>query len=240
MKKILFLAAVAISIFLVSNGEDLWARATKPKQAASKPELIDYPGYSLGRDVPDWVLAVSDGDKAGVRSALDISNDTMLFVVSKQGNNLDFLRTWVDQIDARVEVASSLETVISNTVQNTLAANSADSETVRRAAKLYGAQATTMTLNGLSKVAEYWIKTRTQKIGVRKPKSEADYTFSATYFVVFCMDKSIYQEQLDAAMKDAEDNNDPAQNELLRNVLTARCSDALMSDDVKGSMEFEE
>lgn len=140
----------------------------KPKAPtyAGRPELIDYQGQALGREIPEWVQAVADGDKAATKKALKIDNKTMIFVISKDGQNLDFLKTWADQIDARTEVASSLKTTIAQTVQTELKAAQMDEETVTRKASMYSAQATNITLDGLQKLNSYW--TRTLKTGVKK------------------------------------------------------------------------
>lgn len=231
MKKLLFVVALIATLFATDVFAAKKAKTKKAKNTG-RPELIDWKGQAVGSEIPNWVVAVSDGDKNAVKKALKLDSDMMLFVLTKDGDNLDFLKTWVDQIDARVEVASSLETTIANAVQTELQASQTDAETVQRKANLYSAQATNMTLNGLQKLNDYWIKTRTLKTGVKKAKSDADYNTKTTYFVVFGMDQKIYNEQLKAALDNVDDNDD--QTETLRNVLTAKCSEALMPNTGDG------
>lgn len=221
MKKVLFIIAV-----LTAVTAGAFARAKKPKQVAGRPELVDYKGQALGREVPAWVNAIADGDKIALKNELKLENDPMIFVLAKDGDDLDFLKTWVDQIDARVEVASSIETTIASAVETELIAQQKDKDTIERKAKMYSAQATNMTLNGLQKLNDYWIKTRTLKTGLKKAKKDEDYTYRTTYYVVFSIDKNVYQEQLKAALENVNDDDD--QTETLRNLLTAKCSDALM------------
>lgn len=230
MKKILFAVAVVAALF----STQIFAKAKKPKKVMTRPELVDYKGAALGRDIPKWVEAVADGDKTAVKRELKLEGDQMIFVLSKDGTDLDFLKTWVDQIDARVEVASSLETTIANTVETELSAQQVDKETVERKAKMYSAQATNMTLNGLIKINDYWIKTRMLKPGLKKGKKPEDFNERTTYFVVFGIDKAVYDEQLKAAMDNVEDDSD--QTEALRNLLTTKCTDALLPP--AGSADF--
>lgn len=204
--------------------------AKKPKgavYAADRPEIFDWQGQALGREVPEWVGYAVDGDKAGVKKSLKLDKDMQVFLVSRDGENLDFLKTWADQVDARAEVATSLKTTIAQTVQTALQAQNVDGETVQRKADLYSAQATNITLNGLQKVNSYWIKTRRLRTGVKKAKSDADYEFKTTYMVAFGIDTEVYKQQLAAAMDNVEDNDD--QTSFLRGLLTEKCQETLLS-----------
>ena len=204
-----------------------FAFAKKPKNKTGRPEMIDYKGQALGREIPEWVNAVVDGDKSKVKKELKLDDKAMIFVLTRDGDNLDFLKTWVDQIDARGEVAASLETTIANTVEAELEASQIDNqETVERAAKMYSAQATNITLNGLQKVNDYWTKTRTLKVGLKKAKKDDDYIYKTTYYVVFSMDSEDFKNQLEAAFDDVEDNDE--QTAFLRGILAAKCQQSLL------------
>lgn len=66
------------------------------------PEVIDYKGKSLGSEIPAWVKAVSDGAVRKVYKSLELDmNEDKIFVLYNTGNDLDFLKTWTDQVDAR-------------------------------------------------------------------------------------------------------------------------------------------
>lgn len=221
MKKLLFAVAVIATLFAGTA-----VAKTKKTKQKYRPELVDWKGQALGQEIPKWVEAVSDGDKAGVKKALKLDKDTMIFVLTREGDNLDFLKTWVDQIDARTEVASSIETTIANAVETELTAQQADTQTIERKAKLYSAQATNITLNGLQKLNDYWVTTRALKLGLKKGKKAEDYITKTTYLVVFGIDSAIYDQQLKAAIENVDDNSD--QTEKLRELLTTKCSDALM------------
>ena len=66
------------------------------------PEVIDYKGKALGSEIPAWVKAVSDGAVRKVYKSLELDmNKDKIFVLYNTGNDLDFLKTWTDQVDAR-------------------------------------------------------------------------------------------------------------------------------------------
>ena len=67
-----------------------------------KPEVIDYKGKALGSEIPAWVKAVSDGAVRKVYKSLELDmNEDKIFVLYNTGNDLYFLKTWTDQVDAR-------------------------------------------------------------------------------------------------------------------------------------------
>lgn len=225
-KNVLLGAAVMALVLLASCG----TTSNKPKGAvysADRPEIFDWQGQALGREPPKWVDAVIDGDKAAVKKELKLDKDTQLFLVSRDGENLDFLKTWADQVDARAEVANSLKTTIAQTVQTELTAQNIDKETVQRKADMYSAQATNISLSGLQKINSYWIKTRRLHTGVNKAKSDSDYDYKTTYMVVFGIDSDVYSNQLAAAMDDVEDNDEATS--FLRDLLTQKCQEALIT-----------
>lgn len=229
MKKIIEIAAlfalVQISAFAAPKGK-------APKMKAGVPVVIDYQGQALGSEIPAWVVAIGEGSQKKVRKSLDIEKEDAVFILQNKGNDLDFLKAWTDQIDVRAEVASSIEQTVAQTVVAELDAKDADEQTKTRAAKIYSTSMTNLTLNGLAKDSYYWIKTRTMKPGVKKIKTSADYTDEYTYYVVFTMNKSLYNLQLEAAIKNVDDNDD--QTKFLKETLTAKLREAIVMPENKG------
>lgn len=218
MRKALLLAILAS---LVLCGVS--AKAKKPKNVAGAPQIVDHKGQAVGVDIPKWVKDVAIGDKAGAAKELGIDKGRTLFILSRDGENIDFLKTWVDQVDARTEVASSLKTTVANVVKTEMAAQKVDNEeSVTQKVETFTQAASTITLEGLQKDADYWTKTRTLKTGVKKAKSDSDYNYKVTYYVVFSIDSKLYDQQLKKAMDDIEDNDD--QTEMLRNAVAQQCT----------------
>lgn len=233
MKRSIAWCAVAAALFVLAA---CGTTSNKPKGAvysADRPEIFDWQGQALGREPPKWVEAVIDGDKAAVKKEMKLDKDMQLFLVSRDGENLDFLKTWADQVDARGEVAASLKTTIAQTVQTELTAQNVDKETVQRKADLYSAQATNISLSGLQKINSYWINTRKLHTGLKKAQSDKDYDYKTTYMVVFGIDSDVYNRQLVAAMDDVEDNDESTA--FLRDILTQKCQEALITTSAAGS-----
>ena len=166
---------------------------------------------------------------------LDMSEDK-IFILYNKRNDLDFLKVWTDQIDARAEVASSIEQTVAQTVESELNARQADTQTKERKAKIYSASMTNLTLNGLMKEADYWIKTRTPKTDVKTPEKLSDYDIEYTYYVVFSIDKTKFDRQVTAAMDEVPDNDD--QTKFLKEVLTKKLKESIITNKDPEVIDF--
>ena len=211
---------------LASCGSTLKLKGEEPVMNTGRPEVIDYQGLALGSEVPQWVIAIGDGSEKRVRKSLDIPNSKQIFILQNKGNDLDFLKAWTDQVDARAEIASSIEQTIAQTVQSEMEVRQADTQEKIKAAKIYSATMTNVTLNGLFKEDYYWIKTRTPKVDVAKPKLATDYNYEYTYYVVYTIDKDLYERQIKQAMDDVEDNDD--QTVFLKDVLSEKLMSTIL------------
>ena len=228
MKRIILSALTALALvgLLASCGSTLKLKGEEPIMNTGRPEVIDYQGLALGSAVPDWVIAIGDGSEKRVRKSLDIPNSKQIFILQNKGNDLDFLKAWTDQVDARAEIASSVEQTIAQTVQSEMEVRQADSQEKVKAAKIYSATMTNVTLNGLFKEDYYWIKTRTPKVDVAKPKLATDYNYEYTYYVVYTLDKDLYERQIAQAMDDVQDNDD--QTVFLKDVLSEKLMSTIL------------
>lgn len=227
------LTVLALGCVFASCGTTLKLKGEEPVMKTPVPEIIDYQGYALGSQIPDWVIAIGDGSERRVRKSLDIPNSKQIFLLQNKGYDLDFLKTWTDQVDARAEVASSIEQTIAQTVQSEMEVYQADAQTKTKAAKIYSATMTNVTLNGLMKEDYYWIETRKQRPDVAKVTGPQDYILEYTYYVVFTLDKDMYEKQIKQAMDDIEENDD--QTQFLKEVLSEKLtSTILLSVDSNG------
>lgn len=233
-KKLLGLFAVAA---FCSLG---YSQSLKGKDAVMNvgvPEVIDYKGKTLGSEIPGWVKAVSDGAIRKVYKSLELDmSEDKIFILYNKGNDLDFLKVWTDQVDARAEVASSIEQTVAQTVESELNVRHADTQTKERKAKIYSASMTNLTLNGLAKEADYWIKTRTPKTDVKTAEKASDYDIEYTYYVVFSIDKSKFDRQVTAAMDDVPDNDD--QTKFLKEVLTKKLKESIITNKEPEVIDF--
>lgn len=240
MKKFVLpvVAAALVAGLFASCGSSSGIAGPKPEMNINTPEIIDYQGKALGSEVPGWVVAVGEGATKRVAKGLDIDlKEETIFILQNKGNDLDFLKTWTDQVDARAEVASSLEQTVGQTVQAELDLRHADEQTKSKAAKIYSGTMSNITINGLTKEASYWIKTRTPKTGVKKAKMESDYDVEYTYYVVYGIEKALYDKQMEAAIRNIEDNDN--QTEFLKDVLTTRLTQSVLLPEGANATDVE-
>ncbi|MBO4532334.1 MAG: hypothetical protein J5726_01360 [Treponema sp.] len=231
MKRIIVSVLTALTLvgLLASCGSTLKLKGEDPVMMTGTPEIIDYQGLALGSQIPDWVIAIGDGSQKKVRRSLDIPNSKQIFILQNKGTDLDYVQIWTDQVDARAEIASSIEQTIAQTVQSEISVQDAGMQVDEKSAKIYSATMTNVTVNGLVKECYYWIKTRTPQIDSKNPKVVKDYKEEYTYYVVYTIDKDLYERQLKQAMDDVQDNDD--QTQFLKEVL----SDKLMSSIIVSS-----
>lgn len=195
---------------------------------SAKAEVVDHKGVSFGLDIPEWTQAVAAGNKAAVKKSLGLDNDAVVFLVYQQGDNLDFLQTWADQFGARDQVASAMETTISNVAKTQISGSATDgSSTTEQNLQKYSGQVTNITLNGLQKENDYWTKTRRLKDGIRKAESADDYEYTINYVAVFWMSSDLFEQQLEAALSDVDENDD--QSAEIRKLITEQCTEFLRS-----------
>ncbi len=225
------MTVLAMGTMLASCGSTLKLKGEEPIMNTGRPEVIDYQGLALGSAVPEWVIAIGDGSERRVRKSLDIPNSKQIFILQNKGTDLDFLKAWTDQVDARAEIASSVEQTIAQTVQSEMEVRQTDDQQKVKAAKIYSATMTNVTLNGLSKEDYYWIKTRTPKVDVKTPKLATDYNYEYTYYVVYTLDKDLYERQVRQAMDDVQDNDD--QTVFLKDVLSEKLMSTILLPEVE-------
>ena len=238
LSKKIIASAGLFTLLVASLFAQAGLKGKDPVMNTGTPEVIDYKGKALGSEIPGWVKAVSDGAVRKVYKSLEIDqSEDKIFVLYNSGSDLDFLKIWTDQIDARAEVVNAIETTIAQTVESELkTSNVNDVATKEKAAKIYSASMTNLTLNGLMKEADYWIKTRTPKTDVKTAEKASDYDIEYTYYVVFSINKANFDRQMKAAMDDVPDNDD--QTKFLKEVLTTKLKDSIISNKNPEVIDF--
>ena len=167
------------------------ASAPKVKDVSGPTEIIEHKGTAFGVAQPEWVGTVlATPNQKTLSKALGI--DKHIWVISKSGENLDFIKTWADQVDARAEIGASIKQGISDFVG---AHADGDDSDIEETVKRYSARASTVMVSGLNKETDWWVlgRTRLQK----KNEVESKYT----YLVVYSMDEDLYQKQIKNAFK---------------------------------------
>lgn len=235
MKKLISFVAVAGLLLLSSCGTNKGIKGMKV--VANRAELVDWQGASIGKEVPKWVECVNDGNNKGVAKALGINEkEEMLFVIDGRGTDLDFVKIWVDNVDARREVSTSISQIVATTTTATLSGmQNADGAAKEKMYNDATQMASAIELNGLMKGASYWVKTRTLKVGANSKKAtDADYSVEYTYFVVFTMNRDHYDAQLKSALSTLEDNT--SEEAYLKRVLAEKLSQTILPGNTLGSI----
>lgn len=218
--------ALLLAAALLGSCRSSRLQGEQPKMNTGAVEIIDYQGAALGSAIPDWVFGVDGSDEERVRKALDIKSDTKVFMAADKGTDLDLLKLRTDQVDAQARVASSIEQTVGQVVQEELDVRQADEQTKAEAVRRYSSAVTNMTLNGLTKEASYWTKTRRPKTGVEHPTFESDYDISYNYYVVYTINSALYNSQVEKAIGDVQDNDN--QTQFLKEVLTDKLRNAIV------------
>ena len=171
------------------------ASAPKVKDISGPTEIIEHKGTAFGVAQPEWVGTVlATPNQKTLSKALGI--DKHIWVVSKSGENLDFIKTWADQVDARAEIGASIKQGISDFVGAHLVGDDGDvEETVER----YSARASAITVSGLNKEADWWFR------GITKADKKAGREPKYTYLVVYSLDEDLYQKQIKKAFNGEDD-----------------------------------
>ena len=235
MKKI----AVVVLALAVLSSTSVFA-AKKGKEAKQKIEIVDRPGIALGTEIPDWVVSVLEGENKKIAKSLKIDlKDYQIFVFSNQGKDLEFLKTWTDQVDVQRQVANSFSIAVGQSANAVFQGTSGDESKKKMAIDQSVKALSTMEINGLLKESQYWIQFRKPKQGVKitkkSPESSFDYYYE--YYVVFTMNRAIYESQLNAALNGIEDNS--SETVLLKKALSENLRAPLIDKVKDASVEYD-
>lgn len=192
MKKIInFFAMCLVGVFAFVG----CASAPKMKDVSGPTEIIEHKGTAFGVAQPNWVQEVLfTSNQKALQKALGI--DKHVWVVTKQGENLDFVSNWADQVEARAQISASIKQGISDFVGAHLVGDDGDvEETVER----YSARASAITVSGLNKEADWWFR------GITKADKKAGLEPKYTYLVVYSLDEDLYQKQIKKAFNGEDD-----------------------------------
>ncbi len=204
MKKLLALAlGVTAAALLVSCGS-----TPKPKiedRSASIPtEILEHKGTAWGVAQPEWVGTVlTTPNQKTLKKALGLS-DKKIWVLTKNGTNLDFLQTWVDQVDARAEIAASIKQTIGDKIKASMAGTSADTD-LEKTIERESERLAVTSVAGLEKETDWWTRNRRLKDDIQKGESSDDYITQYSYMVVYAMDEALFTKQLENGFKNIKD-----------------------------------
>ena len=213
--------------------------AGKAKDQKVKIEIVNRPGMALGTDIPSWVEAVLEGDNKSIAKSLKIDlKEQQIFVFSNQGTDLEFLKTWTDQVDVQRQVANSFSMAVGQSANAVFQGASGDENKKKMAIDQTIKALSAMEINGLLKESQYWIQFRKPKQGMKVTKKSPDsaYEYYYEYYVVFTMNRELYETQLEAALNGVEDN--ASETVLLKKALSQDLRQPLIDKVKDDSTEY--
>ena len=229
MKKIKILVITAMVMTLASTS--LYAKKPKVQNDKLTIQRLDWQGSTTGRDIPEWVDYVVDGDVHQVAKKLDIDEKKYkIFVVTEHGKNLQFVKDWAETVGVNAQVQRTMSSVVSSHLNANASGGEEDYKRNQdTATKLCGL----VSLSGLEKKNQYWIQTRKAKTTKAKTDRAADWEDPVyTYYLVYVMGLDEYNNAVSKAMDEAYNQGvitDEAGN------LKAIMLSALASDMIPGA-----
>lgn len=206
MKKVCCFFAICIVGILALSG----CKSTpKVKDISGNVEILEHRGSAWGVAQPDWVSkAMTTSNQAELKKALGI--DKHIWVFDNQGKNLEYLQNWVDQVNARAEIAASIKQGVADSVTAQLKGKS--EEDVKTAIERYSKRAEMVMIAGLNKETEWWSRTRTRL------DKKSDYEIKYQYFVVYSLDEQLYKEQIERAFAGFDDESGIVGNQIVEDL----------------------
>ncbi len=198
MKKIQ-IAAIALVCFTAISA----FAAAKPKDVSNPIVIIDSKGANFGMKNPKWVNSyLKHENQKKMNRALGLKGQKV-WVLNAEGKNVEFLKMWVDNVDAASQVAASIQRSVVDYVKSSV---TGDEDELNKEIERYTTTFTSLNLAGLEKEDDWWIKTRQLKPCLKHSKDDNDYIVKYQYMVVFSMDENTFKEQIKYALKDIKDS----------------------------------
>lgn len=167
MKKIAFVLCVSAALVCFGCAS---TPKSKLKDATGKVEVIEHKGTAWGAEQPGWVL-------------------------TKKGKSLDFLKTWTDQVDARADIAASINQSVIDFVKGQ---EFGSEEEMNQVIEHISGRFSEASLNGLVRETDWWSKTR------QLAEGSEYYVTQYNYMVIYSMDDELFEKHIKDAYKDLE------------------------------------
>ena len=152
----------------------------------------DYQGAAIGSDVPAWVEAAVNSDLEAIKR-LSRFDGRIPFVDWGSGQNLDMLRSWVNNFNVQAGVSRRITNFVDAEFGGTQM-GSKDTPENRNFIKEVVATISSTEFSGLAKEMDYWIKLRI--VDTSKGTETEEYR----YYVVYSMAEADLRYQIDVAM----------------------------------------
>ena len=162
------------------------------------------------------------------------------FVTLARGDNLAFTQQWTDLVDVEVQVGDEMQRIVGKAVsasqkgRSKQEGDSADATKLEQELNMYKQAVSAVELNGLEKIASYWIQKE-----VKPTKNSKESKVYYEYYAIWGMKENLYNAQLKSAMDSIEDNTD--EGKALKAALSKKLQSMMItSNDEEVNAEAEE
>ena len=244
MKRLILSLTVSIAIFsLLScattkvSGSGIKGKSASVK--TGKRVIVDYQGATLGKEIPEWVELLVEGQYSQpvLKSVMPNLENKKVFVTMGRGDNLNFVQTWSDLVDIETEVAGTLERVAGKAVEAEMKGKASakgkevDPTELERIINMYRASLVNVRFSGLERIASYWLETEVMD----GRKVQNDYF---EYYAVWAMDEKLFDNQLKSAMSKIDETSTEAKE--LKTIVEAKLKDSIAvsnSEEIKNEAD---
>ena len=245
-KSILILAAVA-AIAFTGCGTTKKVAGSGIKGNAAKVQknvvtILDYQGASFGSEIPQWVVEIGNGNYSAeyLSPIMPGIAGKKAFVVVARGDNLEYTKQWADLVDGEKQVGDEMQRVVGKAVsaaqkgRSKQVGDTKDATVLEQELNMYKQAVSAVELNGLEKIASYWIQKE-----VKASKSAKESKVYYEYYAVWGMNKKLYDIQIQSAMANVDDNTD--EGKVLKETLSLKLQNMMItSNDETVSEEADE
>ena len=230
MKKVFLIVSVVAALVLPGcKTTSVTGSGVKGKSAVvktGKRQIVDYQGATLGKEIPEWVILLAEGQYSQSILATVMPNleGRKVFVTTGRGDNLDFVQRWSDLVDIETEVAGNIERVAGKAVEAEMKGlasakgNKTNPTELDRTVNMYRASLVNVRFSGLERVASYWIETQ-----VFEKKEVVDDYYE--YYAVWAMDENMFESQLKKAMESIDETS--TESKELKELVGKRLKDSI-------------
>lgn len=234
-KTLLALAGIAMLLSFVgcktTEIKDSDLRGKGATVATPKRKIVDYKGQVFGTAIPEWVIACVEGETAKLPKLMIGLEDTKVFVATERGKNLNFVKTWAENVGINKKIAAIFETVIATSTSTSLegTADEKKTELTQTINDMTEALAS-VRLTGIEQKADYWVEIEEYDNNGKVVDSFFEY------YVVAAMDMDAFEDQYENAMKGITDVTTEAGS--LKEILRGRLVGDQVSDDIEDYGEY--
>ncbi len=236
MKKSIFILSVVATVLLGScattkvAGSGIKGKAAKVQK--NYVTILDYQGASFGSEIPQWVVEIGNGNYSAeyLSPIMPGISGKKPFVVVARGDNLEFTKQWADLVDVEVQVGDEMQRIVGKAVSAAQKGRSKQTGDVKEATTLeqelnmYKQAVSAVELNGLEKIASYWIQKE-----VKPSKKAKESKIYYEYYAVWGMTKKLYDIQIQNAMSSVEDNTD--EGKALKEALSLKLQNMMITSN---------